>query len=140
MVAGSVGGNYNSFTNISVTYRDAISNTNLSPSQILINDALDGRNACYMGYDHVNNRLFLLDDAGTTLFPAITPGVGTGTQQNSQCIIYAQGSYVSPNLKDYTLNVQIFFQPAFRGLIYAATQTTTGGNSGWQAVNAFTVQ
>ena len=142
VVAGSVGGNYNSFTNISVTYRDAISNTNLSPSQILINDALDGRNACYMGYDHVNNRLFLLDDAGTTLLPAITPGVGTGTQQNSQCIIYAQGSYVSPNLKDYTLNVQIFFQPAFRGnrLIYAATQTTTGGNSGWQAVNAFTVQ
>ena len=136
--------NFNSSnpSTISVTYRDAALNTNLSPSQILINDALDGRNACYMGYDHPNNRLFLLDDAGTTLLPAITPGVGTGTQQNSQCIIYSQGSSVSANGRDYTLNVAVLFQPAFQGrrIVYAATQTTTGGNSGWQAINAFTVQ
>ena len=142
VVGGSGNNNNGSPTNISITYRDALSNTNLSPSQILINDALDGRNACYMGYDHANNRLFLLDDAGTTLLPAITPGVGNATQQNSQCIIYAQGSSVYPNLKDYTLNVRVFFQPAFRGnrLIYAATQTTTGGNSGWQAVSTLNVQ
>ena len=129
-------------TSVTVTYQDATLNTNLSPSQILINSAIDGRNACYMGYDHKNNALFLVKDDGSTLLPSITPGVGNATQQNSQCIIYAQNSSVQANGKNYTLNVQVFFMPAFRGpkIIYAASQTLTGGNTGWQAMGALSIQ
>ena len=140
--SGYNSGYNNGSSTISVTYQDVSNNTNLSPSQILINSAIDGRNACYMGYDHKNNSLFLVADNGTTLLPSIAPGSGTATQQNSQCIIYAQGSTVQSNGKNYTLSVQVFFMPAFRGqqVVYGASQTIGGGNTGWQAVNAFTVR
>ena len=84
-VKADVSPNSGSSFQVSVTYTDAADNANLTPSQILINDALDGRNACYMGYDHKNNLLYLLDDSGTKLLAAITPGLGAATQQNSQC-------------------------------------------------------
>ena len=95
-----------------------------------------------MGYDHVNNRLYLLNDTGSALLAAITPGASTGTQQNSQCIIYANGSSVTQNGREYSLTVKVFFMPAFAGpkILYAATQTLTGGNSGWQAVGYFVVE
>ena len=130
-----------STTSVSVTYQDATNNTNLTPSQILINGALDGRLACYMGYDHRNNYLYLVDDAGGSLLAPITPGVGTGTQQNSQCMISAQGSTVMANGTNYTLNVKVAFLGGFKGLklVYAASQTTTGTNSGWQAVNTLMI-
>ena len=124
---------------VSVTYKDATDNMNLSPSQILINDYLDGRHACYLGYDHINNRLYLVADVGGTLLPqSIIPNSGTGSMQNSQCIVGGQGTTVTSNGTSYTLSVNLFFLPAFRGhrVIYAATQTPTGGNSGWQAINA----
>ena len=133
---------YNSLGTVTVAYRDLSNNLSLSPSQILIRDSIDGRSACYMGYDHVNNRLYLLNDTGSALLAAITPGVGTGTQQNSQCIIYANGSSVTQNGREYSLTVKVFFMPAFAGpkILYAATQTLTGGNSGWQAVGYFIVE
>ena len=128
-------GYYNSSSNpttVAAIYQDSTANTNLSPSQILINSAVDGRGACYLGYDHKNNILYLVKDDGATLLPGITPGQGTATQQNSQCIIYAKGSSVTANGKNYTLDVQVFFMPAFQGpkIIYAATQTLTGANTG----------
>ena len=122
---------------LSATYQDAADNANLVTSQILINTALDGRNACYMGYDHAHNLLYLVNDAGTALLPAITPGVGTATQQNSQCTIYSQGSSSVPNGKNYALNVQIQLGAGLTnsGIVYAGTQTSTGGNSGWQIMS-----
>src|SRR5207253_883891 len=108
------------------------------PSQILINDYLDGRNACYIGYDHINNRLYLMNDTGTGLLAqTVTPNSGTGSVQNSQCIVLGQGTTATPIGTEYMLTVNITFLPAFKGhrIVYAATQTTTGGNSGWQAIN-----
>ena len=129
-------------TTVSVTYRDAIANANLSPSQILINDALDGRNACYMGYDHKNNLLYLLNDGGTALLAAITPGVGTASQGNSQCTIYASGSSAIGSGTDYKLKVSVLFSSTFRGYrtVFGATQTESGRNTGWQAIGTVFVQ
>ena len=138
----SVGSLDNDTTTIAAYFQDLTSNSNLTPSQILINSAIDGRGACYVGYDHAHNALYLVSDDGTKLLPAISPAVGNATQQNSQCIVYAQGSGVQSNGKTYSLYVRVFFMPAFRGpkIVYAATQTAGGDNTGWQSMGSLTVQ
>ena len=79
--------------------------------------------------------------AGTALIAAITPGVGTATQENSQCLISAEGSSVVADGTNYTLIVRTTMKPGFQGrrTVYAATQTITGGNSGWQAINSVNI-
>ena len=130
-------------TDFEVTYQDAISQANLTPSQILINASLDGRGACYLGYDHKNNLLYLVDDAGTALLPAITPAPGgsIGVLQNSQCIVSSSGSYGTGSEKEYILHVRVVFRATFTGpkIVYGATQTTQGGNSGWKALGTIVV-
>jgi len=83
-----------------------------------------------------------VDDAGSALLSAITPGAGNAKQANSQCEIYSQGSGVQFAGKDVVLSVSVLFKPAFRGtkVMYGAVQTATGGNSGWQAITAVPVQ
>jgi len=126
-----------------VTYRDAPSNANIRTTQILINDALDGRNACYMGYDRASNLLYLVSDGGSGLLPAITPSAGTtmgsGTQSNSQCIL--SRASVTTSGQDLTLSVELTFKSGFFGtkLAYAALQTASGGNSGWQASGSWII-
>ena len=127
-------------TLVGVEFRDT-PGLSISPVQILINSAIDGRNACYMGYDRPNNLLYLVNDSGTALLPAITPGVGTATQQNSQCIIYAEGSESNSNDRVVALGVKILFKTAFQGqrILYTAAQDADGGNTGWQAMSSFLV-
>ena len=135
------GGNYQA--TFTVTYRDATAATNLRTTQFLLNTDLNGANACYLGYDHANNLLYLVNDAGTGLLPAIVPnsppGAG-GTAQNGQCLV--QNAIAVKNGTDLVLTFDAAFaRPGFSGrkIVYAATQTTTGGNSGWHAVGAFVV-
>ena len=128
--------------NVQMYYLDEKEFNNLSTSQILINSALDGRKACYVGYDRIQNLLYLVNDAGDALLPAITPGVGTGTQQNSQCMISAVGGKVTASGQSFQLAIRVNFRPSFAGpkIMYGGTQTIQGINSGWHAVNYVTVR
>jgi hypothetical protein len=126
---------------VTVNYRSPTDYTAISTAQILINSAIDGRRGCYMGYDRARNLLYLVADDGGTLLDAITPGAGSATQQNSQCILYAEGSSVSASGADLTLRVRVTFLEAFRGqrIVYAGVQTTGGLNSGWRAMGVYSV-
>ena len=122
-----------------IRYRDAVSSTNLRTTQLLINKDLDGRNACYLGYDHANNLLYLVDDAGGGLLPAVVPNSGAGATENSQCRVNGYLTTKTESGTDLVLAINLQFMSAFAGrrIVYAATQTTTGANSDWHAIGAW---
>ena len=88
---------------------------NLAVVNVLINNSLDARNACYLAYVQSSSTLHLVDDAGDAGGPfagQIALG-GAGTIQNSQCavnLISALGSGTT-----LTLTVNIAFQAGFAG-------------------------
>ncbi len=128
-----------------VVYQDQAAATNLKAMQLLINSALDGRGACYVGYDREANQIYLLDDAGTTLLTGVTPGrageTGSGLSENSQCRVRGGISHVSDSGGTVSLTVGIAFKDGFVGrrIAYAGVQTMGGANSGWQALGAWGV-
>ncbi len=125
-----------------LNFDDPDGRNDLNVLNILINNALDGRNACYLAYVRSANTLYLVPDNGEGLLPGIIPG-GTGSTENSQCRILAQGSSVSQigtNGLRVWLNVE--FLPGFLGnrLFYLAARDAALNNSGWQVVGSYTVQ
>jgi hypothetical protein len=124
-----------------VAYHDPTSALNITNAQLLINADLNGNNACYLGYVRTTNLLYLVNDSSPGLQPPITPNSGTGTAQNSQCILNGAGTTVSVSGADLTLTVNLAFKAAFSGpkVAYGAAQTGIGGNTGWQARGVWTV-
>ena len=128
---------------LTITYRDATAGANIQPSQILIGRALDASNACYIAFVNSTNDLYLVKDDGVNLLtPGITAGAASGFTEKSQCRIESVGSSKSISGNTMTLTVKITFYPGFFGrkIIYGGTQTLGGGNSGWHAMGAWTVQ
>jgi len=112
---------------------------------VLINNFIDGRQACYLAYVASTNALILLDDPGDAAGPyagSIAPG-GSGSVQNSQCMVSGAGSAVSAVSNTLTLTLNITFKAAFTGnrVVYAARRDGAGGNNtDWQAMGTSTVQ
>ena len=112
---------------------------------VLVNNFIDGRHACYLAYVAASNTLYLVDDAGDAGGPFaeyLVLNGAAGTIENSQCSVSGTGSSVSPG---YTLmlTLNITFQPAFAGnrIIWAAGRDAAGGNNtDWQAMGTTTVQ
>ena len=67
-------------------------------------------NSCYVYYQPQGNRLYLRNDAGAWITPALTPGVA-GTQSNSECTLNAGSSSVSTAGNNLTLIVALSFTP-----------------------------
>ena len=124
-----------------VVYRDATAATNISNAQLLINADLNGNNACYLGYVRATNQLYLVNDASPGLQPPITPNSGTGSAQNSQCILNGVGTTSNVSGADLTLTISLTFKAPFSGskVVYAAAQAGGGANTGWQARGVWTV-
>ena len=122
---------------LTVTYQRATGDP-FTAVQILINKDLDGRNACYIGYNPDSNNLYLVDDDGGTLLGPANPG-SVGTLSNSQCTLNMASSSgsIQGNQVILTLSYQLTNLPGQR-IVYAAGQTVGGGNSGWQSVGAVT--
>ena len=100
---------------------------------VLINNAIDGRQACYLAYSRPSNLLYLVPDSGTGLLPGLVLN-GTGTVSNSQCTVTGSGSSVSGSGNTLTLTLNLSFGSAFGGnkLLYLAARDTAENNSGWQ--------
>jgi hypothetical protein len=118
------------------TFYDTNGWQDLGVVNILVNDALDGRNACYLAYSRAYNTLYLVNDAGTSLLS------GT-TLTNSQCMVTTPPVYASGGSNVLTLTVNISFPTSFAGnrIIYIAARSNGDAlNSGWQAVGSRTIQ
>jgi len=124
------------------TFMDTKGYQDLGVQNVLINNSLDGRNACYLAYVRSTNVLYLVNDPGTALLPGLTLP-GTGSISNSQCTVMGDGSSVSGNGNTLTLVLNVSFAPAFDGnrvIWMAARDSTDANNSGWQAMGTWTVQ
>jgi uncharacterized repeat protein (TIGR01451 family) len=102
-------------------------------------------NSCEITFNTAQNSLALLTDAGTPPSSTITPTIGntpgSGTAQNSQCIVTGSGSAVSKSGNVLTLTLMLGFTAAYTGdqNIYGAAQDATGSSSGWQTLGAWAV-
>jgi len=128
------------------TFTDTQGTGDFGVINVLVNNALDGRKACYVAYEAFTGNLFLVDDAGDAGGPfagEMSLNGGSTSVQNGQCSIAGTGSTAafSPNTLALTLNIT--FTAAFQGnrVVYAAGRDRAGGNNtDWQAVGSWTVQ
>ncbi|MEZ5403970.1 MAG: hypothetical protein R2729_30095 [Bryobacteraceae bacterium] len=115
----------------------------LSVLNILINNAIDGRGACYIAFVVSDGSLFLVNDAGDGGGPfagsLIIPGAGSAA--NSQCTVSGAGSSVVKSGNTVTLTLNMTFSPSFAGdrVVYAAARDNLSNNSGWQALATIAV-
>ena len=105
-------GNANQQT-FSIQVSDSTGAADLTTAGVLFNATASTVSGCAITYSETQNTLTLLTDAGGQPAASITPG--SGTQQNSQCVLNGAGSSVALVGNLLTLNLAIAFQPAFSG-------------------------
>jgi len=129
-----------------ITVNDTKGAGDIGVVNVLINNFIDGRNACYLAYATASNTLFLVDDAGDAGGPfagSMVLNGGNAGIQNGQCSVNGSGSSVSSAANQMTLTLNISFTAAFAGnrVVYVAGRDRTdGNNTDWQALGTFTVQ
>ena len=127
----------------SVTFQAVYTDPNgagdLNTVLLQINTSQSGNNACYVYYQPQGNHLYLANNAGAWITPALTPGVA-GTASNSQCTLNAGSSKVTMAGNNLTLTAALSFSSTVAGLqnayLYAAG--FSGLNSGWVKEGAWT--
>jgi len=98
---------------------------------ILINDVLDGRQACYMAYSKPLNTFYLVNDNGDALLPGVSLNSGASVG-NSQCTVSEIST--APHTEGvFALSLNIAFSSTFAGnkVVYLAAGNVAGNNSGW---------
>ncbi len=117
----------------------------LTVVNVLVNSAIDGRNACYIAFvpsSATSGSLFLVDDAGNAAGPYAGLALpSSSTASNSQCTINGTGSSVAASGNSLTLNLNITFKSAFAGnrIFYMAAQDNTPANSGWKPLGTWNI-
>ncbi|MEZ5351836.1 MAG: hypothetical protein R2762_04315 [Bryobacteraceae bacterium] len=130
-------------TVITARFSDSNGFADLNILNLLINDAIDGRNACYIALIRSSATLVLVNDAGAAGGPfagAITIP-GSGIVSNNQCSINAAGSSVTGSGSELTIALNVSFTGSFTGdrIVYLAARDQVENNSGWQAKGTITV-
>jgi len=123
------------------TFTDTKGYQDLGVVDILINQFLDGRNACYLAYSRSQNALYVIEDpAGQAPYVTMNTGRSLG---GTVCSVDGSSSSVTGAGNTLTLVLYINFATSFAGnhVVYAAARDTTdANNSGWQAMGSWTVQ
>ncbi len=110
-------------------YRDPRGGTDLEWVQLLISNG-SASSACYLHYQVASRTLFMFDDtAQTATFLASPPG----SIENSQCVLFTDGSSASTDGTDLTLRVNVSFKGSFAGQknIYMQAKTIGGKLGFW---------
>ena len=125
------------------TFSDSNGWQDLGVVDLLMNNFVNGRNACYIAYSVPYNTVYLVDDAGDAGGPFAGTMVlpGTATISNGQCAVNGAGSLAVGSGNTLTLTLNVSFTGTFMGnrVFYTAARDTGTGNSGWQALGAWAV-
>ncbi|SPF37632.1 exported hypothetical protein [Candidatus Sulfopaludibacter sp. SbA4] len=81
---------------------------------VLVNNSLNGSQACYLALSPSINTIYLLNDAGTAIGGSITLPT-SATTSNSQCTVNGVGTSFSISGNTLTLTVNLSFSPPFGG-------------------------
>ncbi|MEZ5402075.1 MAG: SBBP repeat-containing protein [Bryobacteraceae bacterium] len=116
--------------NLRVRFADTDGAANLTVLNLLIGPVLDGRGSCYLAYDAAARLLYLVNDAGDALLPAVAVP-SAGPLSNSQCAVADVAATHSGNT--VLLEMNVAFPPTYAGnkIVYAAARDAGGHNSGW---------
>ncbi len=109
---------------------------------VLVNDALDGRQGCFLAYARSINVLYLVNDPGDALLPGLVMN-GSGSVSNSQCTINGVSSSAVGSGNNLRLILNITYNQAFNGnrVVFAAARDGNQlNNTGWLSVGSWTVQ
>ena len=114
----------------SLQFNDSSGAADLTTVGVSIGASTSTASACVVVYNRAQNALALLTDSGT--MPATTLTPGSGTAQNSQCILSGSGSSAALVSDTLALGVQITFLPAFYGTKNIYMEATGESQSiGW---------
>lgn len=117
---------------------------NLSPVDVIFNNVLDGRSACYIAIvpsGPNSASVFLVDNAGDAGGPfagLVVPGFGSVS--NNQCTINAAASAILGTGDTLTVTLALSFSTGFAGskVVYMSAQDGAF-TSGWQALGFWQV-
>ena len=128
---------------LTFTLTDSRGTADLAVVDVLINNRVDGRNACYLAYVPSSDTLVLVNDAGDAGGPhagAMALNRPAGSIQNSQCIV--SSAIVNSAGSTLTMTLNVRFQASFKGnrTVYASAQDHAGATTGWQAVATWMVE
>ncbi len=102
---------------------------------LLVNDALDGRRACYVAYSVADRQIYLVKDDGPEEgLRGPLSLTGTGSVSNSQCTVLAEGSSTAGTVERPVVRLRVRFHPSFSGpklLSVAARTRNDTATSGW---------
>jgi hypothetical protein len=140
----STGPSFGSGTNenLTVNFSDPNGAQNLQVVDVLINNVLDGRRACYVAFVPSSNSLYLVDDAGDAGGPYQGFVLPTNASiSNGQCTINGANSSATANGNTLTLTLAITFSASFGGnkVVYTSAADKSGANSGWQTLAVWNV-
>jgi uncharacterized protein (TIGR03437 family) len=130
------------------TFQDPDGYADLGVQDVLINNVIDGVNACYVAFvpsGTTSGSVYLVDDAGDSQGPFaggfVIGGNPDAYAQNSQCTVNATGSSVVASGNSLVLALSITFSAGFAGnkVTYMAAGSNTLPNSGWQALGTWNV-
>jgi len=114
-------------------YNDPRGYHDLAILNVLVNNFIDGRHACYLAYIVQQSTLVLVDDAGDAGGPyAGSVALGSSTPiQNSQCSVVLVSALGSGN--NLTLVLTITWTTSFAGdkIVHLAARDLEQNNSGW---------
>jgi len=133
----------NSDVTTSFTVFDSQGWQDLGVLDVLINNSLDGRQACYFAYVPQTNTIYLVDDGGDAGGPFSGALLlnGTGSVGNSQCQLNGLGSSAIGAGRLLTLTIHLTFAQSFAGnrVAYVAARTISESSSGWTPLETWTV-
>jgi hypothetical protein len=119
-------------------FTDSGGATDIASVSALVSSSLTAVGSCEVDYYRASNTLKLLTDSGGQPSGSLTPG--SGSQQNSQCILNGAASSATTSGNTLTLNLALTFQPAYGGAKYVYMEAVSpAGTSGWQQKGAWTV-
>jgi sugar lactone lactonase YvrE len=123
------------------TFEHNAAATGIQTAWLLINTAVDGRQACYVAYYRPGNTLYLVPDNGDGTMASSMPLTGTGSLENSQCRIDAAGSAATVDGNRLTLQLRVTAKAGFAGArgMWGAAQTMAGATAGWRSVGLWRV-
>src|SRR5262249_31364142 len=94
---------------------------------------------CHVYYATAVNRLYLYNDAGTTLSAGVAPG-SPASASNSQCTLAGTGSSVGSSGNNLTVSVALTFISTFSGQksVFVYSSGNNGMNTGWVQKGSWT--
>ena len=126
-------------TTLTAVYRDGNGYTNMRWCRLLISDSSSQANAAYMLYDRLGNKLYLMNDAGTSLGAGYVPGTNV-TLSNSQCEVYVKDTTVSGSGNDLTIawSVKLKTTMEDKGLsAWMQVSDIMGAYDGWDRLGIY---